>query len=255
MSFAEIEQVISAVGRGEMVIMVDDEDRENEGDLIVAAEAATIEQIGFMLRHTSGIICLPVIGERLDELDLPMMVARNTDVRRTAFTVSIDARDGTTTGISASDRWKTIQTVLDPDTTPNDLARPGHMYPLRYEPGGVLKRAGHTEAAVDLARLSGRYPAGVLAEVMNDDGSVARLAELEDFAAEHGLLIGTIADLIAFRRREEKLVERVVEARIPTDHGTFTAVGYRSLVDDRQHIALVMGDLDDGESVLTRVHS
>jgi 3,4-dihydroxy 2-butanone 4-phosphate synthase/GTP cyclohydrolase II len=254
-SFADIEQVIAAVGRGEMVIMVDDEDRENEGDLIVAAEAASPEQIGFMLRHTSGIICLPVVGERLDELDLPMMVARNTDVRRTAFTVSIDAREGTTTGISASDRWKTIQTVLDPRTKPHDLARPGHMYPLRYEPGGVLKRAGHTEAAVDLARLSGRYPAGVLAEVMNDDGSVARLAELEIFAAEHGLLIGTIADLIAFRRREEKLVERVVEARIPTEHGTFTAVGYRSLVDDRQHIALVMGDLSDGESVLTRVHS
>jgi 3,4-dihydroxy 2-butanone 4-phosphate synthase/GTP cyclohydrolase II len=238
-----------------MVIMVDDEDRENEGDLIVAAEAASPEQIGFMLRHTSGIICLPVVGERLDELDLPMMVARNTDVRRTAFTVSIDAREGTTTGISASDRWRTIQTVLDPRTKPHDLARPGHMYPLRYEPGGVLKRAGHTEAAVDLARLAGRYPAGVLAEVMNDDGSVARLAELEVFAAEHGLLIGTIADLIAFRRREEKLVERVVEARIPTEHGTFTAVGYRSLVDDRQHIALVMGDLGDGESVLTRVHS
>jgi 3,4-dihydroxy 2-butanone 4-phosphate synthase/GTP cyclohydrolase II len=208
-----------------------------------------------MLRHTSGIICLPVIGERLDELDLPMMVARNTDVRRTAFTVSIDAREGTTTGISASDRWKTIQAVLDAATRPDDLARPGHMYPLRYEPGGVLKRAGHTEAAVDLAKLGGRYPAGVLAEVMNDDGSVARLPELEEFAEEHGLLIGTIADLIAFRRREEKLVERVVEARIPTEHGTFTAVGYRSLVDDRQHIALVMGDLGDGESVLTRVHS
>jgi 3,4-dihydroxy 2-butanone 4-phosphate synthase/GTP cyclohydrolase II len=254
-SFAPIDQVIEAIGKGEMVIMVDDEDRENEGDLIVAADAATKEQIGFMLRHTSGIICLPVIGERLDELDLPMMVARNTDVRRTAFTVSIDAREGTTTGISASDRWKTIQAVLDAATRPDDLARPGHMYPLRYEPGGVLKRAGHTEAAVDLAKLGGRYPAGVLAEVMNDDGSVARLPELEEFAEEHGLLIGTIADLIAFRRREEKLVERVVEARIPTEHGTFTAVGYRSLVDDRQHIALVMGDLGDGESVLTRVHS
>jgi 3,4-dihydroxy 2-butanone 4-phosphate synthase / GTP cyclohydrolase II len=255
MSFAPIEEIISSVGRGEMVIMVDDEDRENEGDLIVAAEAATPEQVGFMLRHTSGIICLPVIGERLDELDLPMMVARNTDVRRTAFTVSIDAREGTTTGISASDRWKTIQAVLHPETKPHDLARPGHMYPLRYEPGGVLKRAGHTEAAVDLTRLSGHYPAGVLAEIMNDDGSVARLPELEKFAEEHDLLIGTIADLIAFRRRQEKLVERVVEARIPTEHGTFTAVGYRSLVDDRQHIALVMGDLGDGESVLTRVHS
>ena len=255
MSFAAIEEIIAAVGRGEMVIMVDDEDRENEGDLIVAADAATPQQVGFMLRHTSGIICLPVVGERLDELDLPMMVTRNTDIRRTAFTVSIDVREGTSTGISASDRWKTIRAVLDPETRPQDLARPGHMYPLRYEPGGVLKRAGHTEAAVDLSRIAGRYPAGVLAEIMNDDGSVSRVPELMAFAREHDLLIGTIADLIAYRRREEKLVERVVEARIPTEHGTFTAVGYRSLVDDRQHIALVIGDLGDGDSVLTRVHS
>jgi 3,4-dihydroxy 2-butanone 4-phosphate synthase/GTP cyclohydrolase II len=255
MSFAPVEDIIASVGRGEMVIMVDDQDRENEGDLIVAADAATPEQVGFMLRHTSGIICLSVTGERLDELDLPMMVARNTDLRRTAFTVSIDAREGTTTGISAADRWRTIQAVLDAGTRPQDLARPGHLYPLRYEPGGVLKRAGHTETAVDLAQLSGRYPAGVLAEIMNDDGTVAKLPELERFAKEHQLLIGTIADLIAYRRQHEKLVERVVEARIPTDHGTFTAVGYRSLVDDRQHIALVMGEIGDGESVLTRVHS
>jgi 3,4-dihydroxy 2-butanone 4-phosphate synthase/GTP cyclohydrolase II len=255
MSFAPIEEIVTAIARGEMVIMVDDEDRENEGDLIVAAETATQAQIGFMLRHTSGIICLPVIGERLDELDLPMMVARNTDVRRTAFTVSIDAREGTTTGISAADRWRTIQKVINPGTKPEDLARPGHMYPLRYEPGGVLKRAGHTEAAVDLAELAGKYPAGVLAEIMNDDGTVARLDDLEQFATEHGLLLGTIADLIAFRRQREKLVERVVEARIPTAHGTFNAVGFRSLIDDRQHVALVMGDLGDGERVLTRVHS
>jgi len=255
MSFAPIDEIVAAIAKGEMVIMVDDEDRENEGDLIVAAEAATQAQIGFMLRHTSGIICLPVIGERLDQLRLPMMVARNTDVRRTAFTVSIDAREGTTTGISAADRWKTIQTVINPDTKPEDLARPGHMYPLRYEPGGVLRRAGHTEAAVDLAELAGKYPAGVLAEVMNDDGTVARLEDLEVFAREHGLLLGTISDLIAFRRLREKLVERVVEARIPTEHGTFNAVGFRSLIDDRQHIALVMGELGDGERVLTRVHS
>ncbi len=255
MRFAPIPEIIDVVGSGGMVIMVDDEDRENEGDLIVAAEKVTPSQIGFILRHTSGIICMPVMGERLDELELPMMVARNTDVRRTAFTVSIDARDGTTTGISADDRWKTIQAVVDPGTTPDDLARPGHLYPLRYEPGGVLRRAGHTEAAVDLAELAGLYPAGVLAEVMNDDGSVARLPDLERFADEHGLLIGTIADLIAHRRRTEKLIERVVEARIPTDYGTFTAVGFRSLVDDRQHIALVMGDIGDGENVLTRVHS
>lgn len=255
MTFAPIQDVIDAVRRGEMVVMVDDEDRENEGDLILAAEDATPEKIGFMLRYTSGIICLPIVGERLDDLDLPMMVAKNTDVRRTAFTVSIDAAHGTTTGISAADRCRTIKTVLDPDTRPEDLSRPGHMYPLRYEAGGVLKRAGHTEAAVDLARLAGKYPAGVLAEIMNDDGTVARLPELERFAKEHDLLMGTIADLIAYRRQQERLVERVVEARIPTEYGTFTAVGYRSLVDDRQHVALVMGELGDGEGVLTRVHS
>ena len=255
MTFAPIEEVIEAISRGEMVVMVDDEDRENEGDLILAAEAATPEKIRLMLRHTSGIICLPIVGERLDELDLPMMVAKNTDVRRTAFTVSIDAAQGITTGISASDRCRTIKTVLDPNSKPEDLARPGHMYPLRYEPGGVMKRAGHTEAAVDLARLGGKYPAGVLAEIMNDDGTVARLPELERFAKEHELAMGTIADLIAYRRAKEKLVERVVEARVPTDHGTFTAVGFRSLVDDRQHIALVMGEIGDGEAVLTRVHS
>ena len=255
MAMAQIEDIIAAIKRGEMVIMVDDEDRESEGDLMIAAEDATPDNIGFMLRYTSGIICLPVIGERLDELELPMMVTKNTDVRRTAFTVSIDAAEGTTTGISAADRCRTVLAVVDPETRPEDLARPGHMYPLRYEPGGVLKRAGHTEAAVDLAELAGKYPAAVLAEVMNDDGTVAKLADLEDFATEHGLLMGTIADLIAYRRQSEKLVERVVEARIPTPHGEFAAIGYRSLVDDRQHIALVKGDLGDGEGVLTRVHS
>jgi 3,4-dihydroxy 2-butanone 4-phosphate synthase/GTP cyclohydrolase II len=184
-----------------------------------------------------------------------MMVVKNTDVRRTAFTVSIDAAQGTTTGISAADRCRTVLTVIDPATRPDDLARPGHMYPLRYEPGGVLKRAGHTEAAVDLAKLAGKYPAAVLAEVMNDDGTVAKLDDLEVFAREHGLRIGTIADLIAHRRSQEKLVERVVEARIPTRHGEFAAFGFRSLVDDRQHIALVKGDIGDGQGVLTRVHS
>ena len=255
MAFASIEEIVAAIRAGEMVIMVDDEDRENEGDLILAAEAVTPDHIGFMLRYTSGIICLPVVGERLDELELPPMVAHNTDVRRTAFTVSVDASAGTTTGISAADRCRTVQALIDPRTRPEDLARPGHMYPLRYEPGGVLKRAGHTEAAVDLASLAGKYPAAVIAEVMNDDGSVARLPDLEIFAKEHGLLIGTIADLIAYRRRSEKLVERVVEARIPTMYGDFAAVGYRSLVDDRQHVALVRGDIGDGEGVMTRVHS
>ncbi|HEX6222396.1 MAG TPA: bifunctional 3,4-dihydroxy-2-butanone-4-phosphate synthase/GTP cyclohydrolase II [Acidimicrobiia bacterium] len=255
MSFAPIQDIVAAIGRGEMVIMVDDEDRENEGDLIIAAEDVTPDNIGFMLRYTSGIICLPVIGERLDELELPMMVAKNTDVRRTAFTISIDAAQGTTTGISAADRCRTVLAVIDPETRPDDLARPGHMYPLRYEPGGVLKRAGHTEAAVDLAELAGKYPAAVLAEVMNDDGTVAKLADLEVFAKEHGLLVGTIAELIAHRRKQERVVERVVEARIPTAHGEFAAIGYRSLVDDRQHIALVKGDIGDGAGVMTRVHS
>jgi 3,4-dihydroxy 2-butanone 4-phosphate synthase/GTP cyclohydrolase II len=254
MKFADIEEIIAAIGRGEMVIMVDDEDRENEGDLIFAAEAADPQKMGFVLRHSSGIICLPVEGERLDQLEVPMMVARNTDIRRTAFTVSIDVAEGTTTGISAADRTRTVLAVLDPDTRPEDLARPGHMYPLRYEPGGVLKRAGHTEAGVDLARLAGMYPAAVLAEVMNDDGTVAILPDLQKFAEEHGLLIGTIADLIAFRRKEEKLVERVVEARMPSAYGTFRVIGYDS-VDGHHQVALVMGDLGDGENVLTRVHS
>lgn len=255
MTFAPVQDLVAAIARGDLVIMVDDADRENEGDLMMAAEAATVDKVGFMLRHTSGIICLPAERERLDELDIPPMVVNNTDVRRTQFTISVDARTGTTTGISAADRTLTIRAVIDPRTRPGDLARPGHMYPLRYEPGGVLKRAGHTEAAVDLARLAGRYPAGVLAEVMNDDGTVARLPDLERFAKEHSLLIGTIADLIAYRRRHEKLVERVVEARLPTPHGAFRAVGYRSLVDDRHHLALVMGEMDDGEEVLVRVHS
>ena len=255
MTFAPIEDIIEAIGRGDLVIMVDDEDRENEGDLILAADSATPEKLGFMLRYTSGIICLPVVGERLDELELPMMVANNTDVRRTAFTVSIDATVGTTTGISSADRCRTIEAMVNPESKPEDFSRPGHMYPLRYEPGGVLKRAGHTEAAVDLAELAGHYPAGVLAEIMNDDGSVARLPQLVEFAEKHDLLLGTIADLIAYRREREQLVERVVEARVPTAHGTFRAVGYRSLVDDRQHMALVMGEFGDGEGVLTRVHS
>jgi 3,4-dihydroxy 2-butanone 4-phosphate synthase/GTP cyclohydrolase II len=235
--------------------MVDDEDRENEGDLIVAADAATKEQIGFMLRHTSGIICLPVIGERLDELDLPMMVARNTDVRRTAFTVSIDAREGTTTGISASDRWKTIQAVLDAATRPDDLARPGHMYPLRYEPGGVLKRAGHTEAAVDLARMAGCYPAGVICEVLDESGNMARLPQLLELARRHRLKVITIKDLIEYRTQKEKLVRRVASTRLPTDFGEFTAIAYEATVYSRVHFALVMGQVGGDDPILVRMHS
>ena len=255
MSFATTEELVTAVGQGEIVIVVDDADRENEGDLVLAASAADPAKIGFMIRHSSGILTVPMLGERLDELDLPQMVRQSTDVRRTAFTISVDARDGTTTGISASDRARTVAVLIDPSASSIDLARPGHVYPLRYEPGGVLKRAGHTEAAVDLAQMAGLYPAGVLAEIMNDDGTVARLPELGRFAKEHGLLVGTIADLIAYRRQHEKLVERMVEARLPTPQGAFRAVGYRSLVDDRQHLALVMGELGDGEEVMVRVHS
>jgi 3,4-dihydroxy 2-butanone 4-phosphate synthase / GTP cyclohydrolase II len=254
-TFASVPELVAAIGRGEMVIVVDDADRENEGDLVLAASAATPTYLGFMIRHSSGILTVPMLGERLDDLELPMMVRDSTDVRRTAFTISVDARHGTTTGISASDRARTIGVLLDPESAPRDLARPGHVYPLRYVEGGVLKRAGHTEAAVDLAKLAGLYPAGILAEIMNDDGTVARLPDLERFAKEHSLLLGTIADLIAYRRQHEKLVERVVEARLPTPQGVFRAVGYRSLVDDRQHLALVMGDIGDGEEVLVRVHS
>ena len=254
--FAKPEELISAIARGDMVIMVDDADRENEGDLIVAADRITEAQMAFMIRHTSGIVCIPMEGSRLDELELPLMVHHNTESHRTAFTDSVDARGITSTGISAYDRTRTVEAMLDPHTRPGDLARPGHMYPLRYAEGGVLKRAGHTEAGVDLARLGGRYPAAVLSEVMNDDGTVARLPELERFAKEHDLLIGTIADLIAYRRaREEQPFRKLIEASVPTKYGQFRAVGYRSQVDSREHVAFVMGDIGDGEEVLTRVHS
>src|SRR2546421_133838 len=204
MGFAKIEDAVAAIGRGEIVVVVDDEDRENEGDLIMAAEFATAEKIAFFVRHTSGVICMPLTGERCDELELPLMVHDNTESHRTAFTVSVDFRHGTTTGISAADRATTIQALIDPGTRPKDLARPGHIFPLRYREGGVLKRAGHTEAAVDLARLAGLSPAGVLAEVVNDDGTMARLPELERFAAEHDLAMISIADLIRYRRHREK---------------------------------------------------
>jgi 3,4-dihydroxy 2-butanone 4-phosphate synthase/GTP cyclohydrolase II len=254
--FAKIEDAIAAFGRGEIVIVVDDANRENEGDLIMAAEFATAEKIAFFLNHTSGVICMPMMGDRLDALDLPPMVVDNTESNRTAFTVSVDYRHGTTTGISAADRAATIAALVDPDTGPADLARPGHLYPLRYREGGVLKRGGHTEAAVDLARLSGRYPAGVLCEVVTaDKAAMARLPELERFAADHGLLIISIADLIHYRRQSEKLVERVAEARIPTSWGEFTCYVYESLLDGEQHVALVKGAVQGEEDVLVRVHS
>ncbi|MBA3737884.1 MAG: bifunctional 3,4-dihydroxy-2-butanone-4-phosphate synthase/GTP cyclohydrolase II [Actinobacteria bacterium] len=253
--FASIPEAIEEIQRGRMVIVVDDADRENEGDLIMAAERVTPESIAFIVRHTSGVICMPVIGDRLDELEIPLMVASNTDSRRTAFTVSVDAREGVTTGISAADRARTIRAIIDPTTRPPDLSRPGHIFPLRYREGGVLKRAGHTEAAVDLARLAGLYPAGVLCETVNEDGTMARLPDLTVFARTHGLKLIAIADLIAYRRQHEVLVTKVAEAKIPTRHGEFRSIAYESVVDGRTHVALVTGAMGEGTHVLTRVHS
>jgi 3,4-dihydroxy 2-butanone 4-phosphate synthase/GTP cyclohydrolase II len=253
--FASIPEAIEEIRGGRMVIVVDDADRENEGDLIMAAELVTPEAIAFIVRHTSGVICMPVIGERLDELEIPLMVAANTDTRRTAFTVSVDARYGVTTGISAADRARTIHAMIDPATQPADLSRPGHIFPLRYREGGVLKRAGHTEAAVDLARLAGLYPAGVLCETVNEDGTMARLPDLVVFARTHGLKLISIADLIAYRRQHEVLVRKVAEATIPTRHGGFRSIAYESVVDGRTHVALMTGEIGDGADVLTRVHS
>jgi 3,4-dihydroxy 2-butanone 4-phosphate synthase / GTP cyclohydrolase II len=253
--FTHIENAITAIKRGELVIVVDDADRENEGDLIMAAEKVTPESMGFMIRHTSGVICMPLEGSRLDDLELPLMVANNTEGQRTAFTVSVDARHGTTTGISAADRAATVQVLIDAHTGPDDLNRPGHIFPLRYREGGVLKRAGHTEAAVDLARLAGCTPAGVLAEVVNDDGTMARLPQLDSFAAEHGLQLISIADLIRYRRHREKLVRRVSEARIPTKYGDFTAYVFASLLDGTEHMAFVRGEVAGKQRVLVRVHS
>jgi 3,4-dihydroxy 2-butanone 4-phosphate synthase/GTP cyclohydrolase II len=255
MSFAPIEEAVAAIGRGEFVIVVDDTDRENEGDLILAAEMATAEKIGFMVRHTSGLICVPLLGSRLDELRIPMMVTQSTDARHTAFTVSVDHAPSTTTGISAADRAATIRAMVDLATEPEDLTRPGHIFPLRYQPGGVLRRAGHTEAAIDLAILAGLRPAGVLAEIVADDGSIARLADLERFAKEHDLVMVQIADLIAYRRHRQRLIRRGAEARLPTRYGEFRAIAYESLVDHREHIALVKGELAGTEDVLVRVHS
>ncbi|MGH9231483.1 MAG: bifunctional 3,4-dihydroxy-2-butanone-4-phosphate synthase/GTP cyclohydrolase II [Acidimicrobiales bacterium] len=256
MSFARVEEAISAVGRGEIVIVVDDEDRENEGDLIMAAEFATPETIAFFLHHTSGVICAPVTRERARELDIPLMVANNTETMRTAFTVSVDFRHDTTTGISAHDRAATVRALVDPATRPLDLLRPGHIFPLEARDGGVLKRAGHTEAAIDLARMAGLYPAGVLCELVNESkNDMARLPELERFAEEHGLVLISIADLIRYRRQTEKLVRRVAEARIPTEWGEFTCYAYESVLDGEHHIAFVKGAVQGQDDVLVRVHS
>jgi 3,4-dihydroxy 2-butanone 4-phosphate synthase/GTP cyclohydrolase II len=254
-AFATIPEAVAAIARGEIVVVVDDEDRENEGDLIMAAEAATPENITFFVRHTSGVICAPLTGERLDELDIPLMVHDNTEAQRTAFTYTVDYRHGTSTGISAADRSATIQALIDPATRPADLARPGHIFPLRYAEGGVLKRAGHTEAAVDLSRMAGMYPAGVLCEIVNDDGTMARVPDLVKFCEEHGLLMISIAELIRYRRQNEKLVKRVSEARIPTRWGEFDCYVYESLLDGEQHVAFVRGAVQGEDNVLVRVHS
>ena len=256
MTFATVDEAVKAIAAGRMVVVVDDEDRENEGDLIVAAEHATPEVMGFFVRYTSGLICAAVTNHRADELDLPLMVERNTESQRTAFTVTVDLRIGTTTGISAQDRSATAKALVKPGTTPDDLLRPGHLHVLRARDGGVLKRAGHTEAAVDLARLAGLSPAGVLCEIVTEDGmGMARRAELEQFAARHDLPILTIADLIRYRRRTERLVVRTADARLPTSYGEFRCLAYTSVLDGETHLAFVMGEPREGENVLVRVHS
>jgi len=256
MGIATIKEAIRDFEQGKMVVIVDDAGRENEGDLSIAAERVTPEAINFMARHGRGLICLPVVGERLDELHIPMMVQNNTAPFGTAFTVSIDARQGTSTGISAYDRAHTIRTVLNPQTRPQDLVRPGHIFPLRVKEGGVLVRAGQTEASVDLARLAGLYAAAVICEIMNEDGTMARMPRLEEFSAEHGVKIITVADLIEYRRRHEKLVRRVAEARLPTRFGDFRAVAYENLVtNEYAAVALVRGDVAGEEPVLVRIHS
>jgi 3,4-dihydroxy 2-butanone 4-phosphate synthase/GTP cyclohydrolase II len=256
MPFSTVEDAVAAIARGEIVVVVDDEDRENEGDLIMAADAVTPEKIAFFLAHTSGLICVPLTPERVEQLDLPLMVSNNTEVQRTAFTITVDYRHGTSTGISASDRSATIAALADTHTRPTDLNRPGHILPLRYRPGGVLKRAGHTEAAVDLARAAGRAPAGVLCEVVSEDkSSMARLPELEKFSEKYGLHLISIAELIRSRRRMDKLVRHIAAAKIPTEFGEWTTHAYESLLDGEQHVALVKGDIDGKPDVLVRVHS
>ena len=252
---ASIPEVIEDIRAGKFVIIVDDETRENEGDLAIAAEKVTPKAINFMAKHARGLICLPIIKQRLDELGIPLMVQDNTSRHSTAFTVSIEARNKVTTGISAFDRAQTIKTVLDPDSKPEDLARPGHVFPIRARDGGVLVRAGHTEAIVDLARLVGFYPAGVICEIMNEDGTMARLPELENIASKYDLKIITITDLIAYRLRHEKLVQKIAEARLPTKFGEFIVMSYKSNVDADEHVALVKGDISGDEPVLVRVHS
>jgi 3,4-dihydroxy 2-butanone 4-phosphate synthase/GTP cyclohydrolase II len=250
-----IEEALEALKAGKFVIVADDFDRENEGDLIIAAEKVTPQALAFMVRHTTGIICMPMLGEKLDALEIPMMVNQNTEIYRTAFTVSVDHKKSTTTGVSASDRCSTIKALASAEAKPEDFRRPGHIFPLRYKEGGVLKRAGHTEAAVDLCRMAGLEPAGVLGEIVNDDGSMARIPDLKAFALEHGLCLISVEEIIRYRRRHEKLVQCVSQARLPTAHGDFTAYVYESMLDNIQHLALVKGNLSGQQNVLVRVHS
>ncbi|MFI6295295.1 bifunctional 3,4-dihydroxy-2-butanone-4-phosphate synthase/GTP cyclohydrolase II [Nonomuraea sp. NPDC050790] len=251
----QVERAINDIRDGRPVIVVDDENRENEGDIIFAAAKATPELLTFTIRHTSGVICVPMEGKELDRLGLPLMVFQNRERMRTAYTISVDARDGVTTGISAADRARTIRALADSATEPNELVRPGHIFPLRYHDGGVLARRGHTEAAVDLARLAGLSPAGVLAEIVNDDGTMARLPQLRAFADEHDLALISIEQLVEHRRRTESMVTRVAETRLPNRHGMWRAYGYSSALDGGEHLALVLGEIGDGENVLVRAHS
>src|SRR5687768_8375870 len=253
--FSSIEEAIEDIRDGRMVVVCDDEDRENEGDLTMAAQFATPDAINFMAKEGRGLICLTLTPERCDELGLDLMAAKNESAFETAFTVSVEARDGVTTGISAADRARTIQVAIDPGSSPRDLVQPGHVFPLKAKAGGVLERTGQTEAAVDLARLAGLNPSGVICEVMNDDGTMARVPDLEDYCRKHDLKMVTVSDLIAYRRRHDKLIERVVEAGLPTKFGDFSVVGFRSLVDDKHHVAMVKGEVDGEEDVLVRVHS
>src|SRR4051794_30326225 len=253
--FATIEEALEEIREGRMVVVCDDEDRENEGDLTMAAQFATPEAINFMAKEGRGLICLALTPERCDELGLDLMAAKNESPFETAFTVSVEARDGVSTGISAADRARTIQVAVDPGSAPRDLVQPGHVFPLKAKPGGVLERTGQTEAAVDLARLAGLNPAGVICEVMNDDGTMARVRDLTGYCERHGLKMITVADLIAYRRLHDKLIERVVATRLPTAFGEFAVVGYRALVDDKHHVAMVKGEIEGIEDVLVRVHS
>ena len=255
MTFDPIPEIVDEIRQGRLVIVVDDDDRENEGDLVMAAAFVTPDHINFMARFGRGIVCVPMEGRALDALGLHPMVSPSEDPMKTAWTISVDARRGVTTGISAYDRARTIQVLIDPKTTTNDVTRPGHVFPLRAKGGGVLRRAGHTEAAVDLARLAGTTPAGVICEIMRDDGTMARTPDLLEFATRHRLKICTIASLIEYRRRFEKLIQRTVTTKLPTEVGAFDLVLYETSIDDRQHLALVKGTVDDGRPVLVRVHS